>query len=214
MHGLFAGLFFLVLAGCISGAFAQTFIDEQRRASAEYRREMLERGNNSSPSRPTALDDMFARSFGNLFGQWLAGRARSQRKPISVSDVPECIREYQSNRRRYSLVGHPLQGKTEMPPSDRYILIYSRPDADVAVAAGCWIGTIVSSAQVFETASGDYVIVGGTVPAREAQQILVRYKANGTLPPEAYLSRGSELRDRIWAAPEIVDWERRRLGRR
>lgn len=197
-----------------SAAYAQSTGDilinrqaaDNHRALREYSQSRM-----NSPSNPDRLDDMFGNAFGQLFGKWLAGKARRQPESVWVRDVPGCFAEFQATPRRYTLVGHPMQGKTEMPPSDRWIILYRKNDAGDAVAAACWLGSIFPTPQVFATSSGDYVIVAGTVLARQAERVLRDNKANGTFPPEAFVSRGSELRDRLWAAPDVMLTEKRQL---
>lgn len=195
-------------------SLAQSVIELQQKAAKEFRDEMRENFSSGHHSGGSRVDDVFMEGFGRLFGQWLSGVAKQKPEAVWVTDVPACIRDYEVSPKRFSLVGHPLQGQTVMPPHERWIVLYEHNDKQKAVAAACWLATQFPTPQIFEADSGRrYVIVAGTVSARQSSRMLARYKSDGLFPPEATVSRGMEFGDRVWASPDIVATERRNLGR-
>ncbi len=216
-------LFFIAL--CVIVATARTDVRQaladdncgfhcrtMRQAERDYKREQIDltrragQGGGSPAADP--IEEAFASMFTSLiFSRWAANVARKSTSTLRVSNVPDCIIEFEKRPGRYSLRGHPLESQLD-DPSWRWMVIYRAKSKEAAVAAGCLLGTEFPSSQVFAIRTGEFAVVAGTERTRQAQRILDRYKNGGDFPPEAHLLRGQELTERVWAAPNIMQNER------
>jgi hypothetical protein len=227
MRLLRASLLAIIFAHLPSQSFAQysprDIVEETNRRMYDYCAQGVTAfcGDGGASSRSSAqgpVDKAFSSAFGQLLGAWLHGQthvrlggpAIAAKKARAGLDYAECVKEFATNQRKYIRAERPWLPRFFLPKDELWVVVYRRKDVIEAVSVGCMLATLPQgrAAQIFITESGEFIITAGNASVRQSTTIVRKMINDGDYPPETSFSKGSEILDRVWAAPHtFLDME-------